>query len=193
PIIIRGSVMLSIYEKLSQKVDVWRAEGAEMLKNNGNFKVSDVTVSQIYGGMRGVISLLCDTSEVPNDKGLIIRGTPLKELTQKSPEEIFYLLLTGDLPNQEELEEFSSHIRNNKEVPGYVWDVLRALPADTHPMVMLDTAILCMQRESVFAKKYDEGMKKNDYWKYTLEDAFNLIGRLPGIAAGIYRMRFNKG
>jgi citrate synthase len=185
--------MLPIYEKLGQKVELWRAEGTAMLKDHGNFKVSDVTIAQMYGGMRGVISLLCDTSEVPNDKGLIIRGRPLRELTQKSPEEIFYLLLTGDLPTDEELVEFSSHIKENKEVPGYVWDVLRALPPDTHPMVMLNTAILVMQRESVFAKHYDEGMKKNDYWKYTLEDSFNLIGRLPGIAAGIYRMRFNKG
>ena len=56
-------------------------------------------------------------------------------------------------------------------MPQYVIDVLRAMPRDTHPMTMFSTAILCMQRESVFVKRYNEGMKKNEYWEPTYEDA----------------------
>jgi stalled ribosome alternative rescue factor ArfA len=33
------------------------------------------------------------------------------------------------------------------------------MPKDSHPMAMLNTAILCMEKESIFRKKYDEGMK----------------------------------
>jgi citrate synthase len=50
-----------------------------------------------------------------------------------------------------------------------------------------------MQKESEFVKAYNKGMKKTDYWKPTLEDALNLLAKLPGIAAGVYRLRFNKG
>ena len=38
------------------------------------------------------------------------------------------------------------------------------MPADSHPMVMLNTAILVMEKESVFRKRYDAGMKKDEYW-----------------------------
>ncbi len=79
------------------------------------------------------------------------------------------------------------------KVPAYVWKVLEAMPKDSHPMAMLNTGILVMQKESEFVKSYNKGMKKTDYWKPALEDALNLLARLPGIAAGVYRMRFKKG
>jgi citrate synthase len=50
-----------------------------------------------------------------------------------------------------------------------------------------------MERESEFRKQYTEGMTKTDYWKPALEDALTLLARLPGVAAGVYRIRFNKG
>ena len=185
--------MQNIYEKLQQNILTWRSELSELAKANGEKKVSEVTVAQLLGGMRGVKGIMCDTSNVPQDKGLIIRGIPLADLVEKSPEETFYLLLTGELPNAPELEDFSSRLRLRKTVPSYVWDVLKALPKDTHPMVMLNTAILVLQRESIFAKMYEQGIKKDEYWKYTLEDALNIVAKLPGLAAAIYRLRFNKG
>ena len=36
-------------------------------------------------------------------------------------------------------------------------------------------------------------LRKEDYWKPTLEDALNIVAKVPAIAAGIYRMRFDKG
>jgi citrate synthase len=70
---------------------------------------------------------------------------------------------------------------------------LKSMPKDSHPMTMLDTAILSMQRESVFASEYNKGIKKEDYWKLTLEDALNIVARMPSVAAAVYRIRFNKG
>jgi citrate synthase len=60
-------------------------------------------------------------------------------------------------------------------------------------MTLLSTAILVMEKESIFRKRYNAGVKKEDYWKANLEDALNIMARLPVISAGIYRMRFNKG
>jgi citrate synthase len=60
-------------------------------------------------------------------------------------------------------------------------------------MAMFNTAILVMQKESEFAKKYAEGMKKDAYWGPTLEDSLNIIAKLPAIGAYVYRKRFNKG
>jgi citrate synthase len=185
--------MSIIIEKLSQKIEGWRSEAKGLIERGGDKLLSEVTVSQAYGGMRGIKSLICDTSRVPQDQGLIIRGTPLMELLDRTPEEIFFLLLTGELPKPEELEELKTEFRKRKKVSGYVWDVLKAMPKDSHPMTMLSTAVLVMQKESKFAKQYDEGMKKDAYWKSTLEDAYDIIAKMPAIAAAVYRLRFNKG
>ena len=163
------------------------------IKENSDKVVSEVTIKQVYGGMRGVKSLICDTSEVPPDKGLIIRGIELKHLTDKSPEEILWLLLTGELPNETEIADLQSELAARGVVPDYVWNVIDAMPADSHPMAMFNTAVLVMQKESIFAQKYDEGMAKPDYWKATLEDFLNIVAKLPAIGAYVYRKRYNKG
>jgi len=172
--------MAKLQNRLDALIPVWRKEVRALAKKHGGKKISDVTVQQAYGGMRGVKGMVCDTSEVPPDIGLLVRGTPIGKLADKMPEDIFYLLCTGDLAAR-------------ARVPAYVWKVLEAMPANSHPMCMLDTAILCMQRESKFVKAYNAGMTKMDYWKPTLEDSLDLLAKLPGIAAGVYRMRFKKG
>lgn len=185
--------MSLLVEKLSNKIPVWRDEIKALQKQYAEKVISQVTVAQAYGGMRGVKSLVCDTSEVPPDKGLKIREIPIKDLKDKLPEDVLWLLLTAELPNNQELDEIKKELNARNKVPEYVWDVLKAMPSDSHPMVMLSTAILSMERESIFRQKYDAGLKKDEYWSATLEDALNIIAKLPNIAAGIYRMRFNKG
>ncbi len=185
--------MATIQDVLAQKIPVWREEIASVRKGFGEKVISQVTVDQAYGGMRGVKGLVCDTSVVEPDKGLIIRGNPLLEIKDLWPEDIFFLLLTGERPDTQTRESIQHEYDKRAEVPDYVWSVLRAMPSDSHPMCMLSTAILCMERESRFRACYDEGMPKGDYWMPTLEDSLTLLARLPGIAAGIYRMRYNKG
>jgi citrate synthase len=185
--------MSKLHENLERIIPERRDAIRQLIKEHGDKVVSEVTVKQVYGGMRGVKGLNCDTSVVPPDKGLIIGGIELKDLTEKIPEEIFFLLLTGKLPTADETADIQKDLAGRMVVPQYVWDVLDAMPADSHPMAMFNTAILVMQKESVFAKQYNEGLKKDDYWKATLEDAMNLLAKLPNIAAGIYRKRFNKG
>ena len=185
--------MAKLQNALAKKIPVWRDDITELVKKHGDFKISDVSVAQAYGGMRGVKGMVCDTSEVPPDQGLLIRGIPVGDLVDKTPEDTFYLLCTGDLPNARDRRALSEELNARAKVPSYVWKVLEAMPANSHPMCMLDTAILSMQRESKFVKAYNEGMGKMDYWKPTLEDSLDLMAKLPTIAAGVYRMRFKKG
>jgi citrate synthase len=185
--------MSNLSDTLSIKIPEWRNEAKQILEEKGENIISNVTVAQAYGGMRGVKALVCDTSAVSADSGLIIRGRPLLEITDILPEEVFYLLLTGDLPDKSALKDLQSELTEHAEVPGYIWDVLRAMPKDSHPMVMFDTAILVMEKESVFRQRYDEGLQKQDYWKAILEDAIRLVAKLPEIGAGVYRIRFDKG
>ena len=185
--------MSLLKQKLAEQFPNIKSEIANFVKAYGDKEVSKVTLAQAYGGLRGVKGLVCDTSEVPPDKGLIIRGIELKDLFDKWPEEILWLLLVGKLPTKEELADLHKELKAREEVPQYVWDVLDAMPADSHPMAMFNTAILVMQKESEFAKRYAEGMRKDEYWEPTLEDTLSIIAKLPAIGAGVYRKRFNKG
>jgi citrate synthase len=179
--------------KLASQVPDLRQRVRNLGKNYGSRVISEVTVEQILGGMRGVKSLVCDTSEVGLDTGLIIRGIPILELTEKLPEEILWLLLTGELPSQEEIDDLKQDLSNRSEVPSYIWEIVRSFPKDAHPMSMLNACITAMEYESLFRREYDKGLKKELFWEYTLEDSLNLIAKLPSLAAGIYRIRFGKG
>jgi len=182
-----------LQDKLAAQIPGLRDEIKALVKESGDKVISEVTIAQAYGGARGVKCLICDTSEVAQDKGVIIRGIPVKELTKKLPEEVLWLLMTGELPNEEEAADLGKDLAARAEVPGYVWDVLKAMPEDAHPMCMLNTAILSMEGESKFRKAYNEGVKKPDYWLSTLEDALDIIAKTATVAAGVYRMRYKKG
>jgi len=185
--------MSKIHEVFASKVPGLRDEVKSMLDTYGERKISEVAVSQVFGGQRGVTGMICTTSLVDPIKGLIVRGIPIRELEDKLCEEIFFLLATGELPDKSALADLQAEIRANAEVPDSVWKTLEALPEDTHPMTSLSIGILAMQRESKFKSGYDAGMSKMEYWQPVLDDAITLMGRVPALAAGIYRLRFKKG
>jgi len=184
--------MSTLRETLAAKIPALRKEIKGLIAEYGDRVISEVTVAQAYGGMRGVKCMVCDTSVVDPDKGVTLRGHPISELTQRLPEEIFFLLCTGELPDAAALKALQADLQARQEVPSYVWKVLRDLPADTHPMEMFDTAILILERDSFFRRRYTEGMRKEEYWEPALEDALQLIAKLPALAAGVYRIRCAK-
>ncbi|MCY7361235.1 MAG: hypothetical protein LH629_04080, partial [Ignavibacteria bacterium] len=177
-------------EKLSSQIPGLREEAKSIVKNHGKKVIDQVTIDQLFGGMRGIKGLICDTSSVGLDTGLIIRGIPILELTEKLPEEVFYLLLTGELPDEKTLKDLQTDLQKRGEVPAYVWNVLNAMPEDSHPMVMFSTAILCMEKESEYRKQYDKGTNKDKLWEAMYDDCLNLIAQSPQIAAFIYRKKF---
>lgn len=192
--------MASLKEKLYEKIQIERPKIQELLKEHGNTIIDQVSVSQVIGGMRGIKSLVTDISYLDPEEGIRFRGYTIPEVFELLPkpsccemplvEGFYYLLLTGDIPNEEEVDQIADEFSKRKHVPWYVFDVLRALPRDTHPMTMFANAILALQRESKFARKYTEGLQKEDYWDATYEDSISLLAKLPEIAAYIYRMKY---
>ncbi|MCF7804388.1 MAG: citrate (Si)-synthase [Candidatus Marinimicrobia bacterium] len=185
--------MANIFDKMAAIRSDICSERSLLLTEKGDEQLDTVTVKQAHGGMRGVKAMICDTSLVEPDKGLIIRGYPLLEIKDLWPEDVFLLLLTGEKPTEEDRADLLKEYDKRAEIPDHVWDVLRGMAKDSHPMTMLSTGIMALENESVFDEKYNEGVEKTDYWKYYLEDALNLLAKLPGLAAGIYKIRFDKG
>ena len=185
--------MSLLKKELEKLIPETQQDIESLIAEKGDTQISTVSVAQAYSGLRGIKAFVCDTSSVSADKGLIIRGYPLLDIVDILPEEVFFLLLTGRLPNSEELTDLQTQYSSHSKVPEYVWSVLEKMPKDSHPMTMFNLGILAMQNESIFRKKYDEGMPKSEFWKFILEDGIQLISKLPELGAGIYRMRFNKG
>lgn len=183
----------TLKQRFAEQIPALREERAVLMKDHRDKQISTVTVEQAIGGMRGVKGMVCDTSVVEPDTGLVIRNIPIKDLTDAMPEEIFWLLLTGERPTKDELAGFQKELKKAGKVPDYVWKVLKAMPKTSHPMAMLDTAILAMENESQFRKQYDKGMPKQNYWEPMLDDAIKILGTIHTIAAGIYRIRYKKG
>jgi citrate synthase len=194
---------MPIKERFKEKSDSLSAEIKDILKEHGSKKIGEVTLAQIYSGMRGMTGLVTETSLLDPQEGIRFRGYSIPELQEKLPhaidggeplpEGLFYLMLLGELPDEKNVQELSANWQRRSHVPNHVFDAIEALPVSTHPMTQFVVAIMALQTESVFAKKYAEGMNKKDYWEYTFDDCMNLIARLPRVAAYIYRRKYKNG
>src|SRR3954469_13234222 len=191
-----------IKDRFKEKADTIGAEIKDLLKEHGNKKIGEVTLAQIYQGMRGITGLISETSLLDPQEGIRFRGYSIPELQEKLPkaqggseplpEGLFYLMLMGDLPSVEDVENITGIWQRRSHVPTHVFATIDALPLSTHPMTMFVIGIMALQTESVFAREYAKGMNKKDYWSATFDDSMNLIARLPRIAAYIYRRKYKK-
>ena len=183
-----------------EKADKMGAEIKEMLKEHGNKKIGEVTLSQVYQGMRGITGLVTETSLLDAKEGIRFRGYTIPELQvslpkapggdEPLPEGLFYLMLVGELPTKEDTELITNLWQRRSHVPNYVFATIDALPISAHPMTMFVTGVMALQTESNFAKEYSKGLNKKDYWSFVYDDAMDLIARLPRIAAYIYRRKY---
>jgi 2-methylcitrate synthase/citrate synthase II len=93
-------------------------------------------------GLAGVVAGETEICWVDPNAGLMYRGYDIHEMAEKANfEEVAYLLLNGELPNQEQLVQFSRQIAQDRGVPKEVLDALRLMPKNTHPMDMLRTGV----------------------------------------------------
>ena len=190
----------TLKETLARKIEEHRPRTVRLLKEHADTKLGEVTVGQAIGGARGVRCLVTDISYLDPMEGIRFRGKTIPETFAALPkwsgseyptvEAFWYFMLTGEVPTAEQTAEVVEDFKERREVPQYVFDVLRALPRDSHPMAMFSAAILAMQRESKFVVEYQAGMSKMDYWRSTYEDSCDLLAKLPTIGAYIYRLKF---
>ena len=195
--------MSDIKGNFKTKSDTVGVEIKAMLKEHGDKKIGEVTLNQIYQGMRGITGLVSETSLLDAQEGIRFRGHTIPELREKLPkskngteplpEGLFHLMLMDEFPADEDVQHITALWQRRSHVPNHVFATIEALPVSTHPMTQFVVAIMALQTESSFAKRYAAGMNKKDYWEATFDDAMDLVARLPRVAAYIYRRKYKGG
>src|SRR5215217_9147475 len=170
-----------VKDRFKQKADSMAAEIKELMKEHGAKKIGEVQLAQVYQGMRGITGLVTETSLLDAQEGIRFRGYTIPELQQKLPkaekgseplpEGLFYLMLVGELPSEDDVHHLTSVWQRRSHVPNHVFATIEALPVSTHPMTQFVIAIMALQTESQFARKYAAGMNKKDYWNVVFDDS----------------------
>ncbi len=187
---------MSIKEKFRKIALPYREEIRNLRKEAAEMPLGEYTVGQTYRGAKGIRMIVYETSSVDPFEGIRYQGYSIPEMLEQLPshpaggpypEGAFYLLLMGKIPTAEDVSELTRELLERSEVPLHVFDVIDRLPPDTHPMAQFSMGILALEPTSEFAKAYQQGVSRYDLWEYMFEDVLNLLGRLPKIAAYIYR------
>jgi len=197
-----SAIVATLKGKIAALAKERTALKAELLKV-GDTKIQDVTVEMAINGARSMKTMVTETSDLDANKGIAYRGKSLFECNKELPkapggeaalpEAAFWLLLTGEVPTDAEVKALTAELHARSALPQNVLATLNTLPKDTHPMTQLSVCMLALQKDSKFAAKYDEGMKKAEYWEWALEDALDLVAKIPVVAAHIYRRNFKDG
>merc|ERR1712045_521767 len=187
---------------LAEKIPAVQEEVKAFRKQHGNTKIGEITVDSLYGGMR-MKGLVTETSVLDADEGIRFRGYTIpecQELLPKAPggqeplpEGLFWLLVTGDIPTEEQVRGLSREWADRAALPAHVVTMLNNFPSTMHPMSQFAAAIAALNTESKFAQAYSEGIHKSKYWDPTFEDSMNMIAKLPVVAATIYNNLYRDG
>src|SRR5512146_1232217 len=133
---------MALKETLKQKIEEFRPRTTKLVKEFGKVKIDEVTIDQCIGGARDIRSLVTDISYLDPQEGIRFRGKNIPETFEALPkakgsnyptvESFWYFLLTGEVPTQAQVDEVLADWKKRQEVPGYVFDIIRAMPCDSH-------------------------------------------------------------
>ncbi|XWW98911.1 hypothetical protein V2A60_006915 [Cordyceps javanica] len=181
-------------------------EKRELLKKvraHGDKVIGEVKVENTLGGMRGLKAMVWEGSVLDANEGIRFHGRTIKECqaelpkgttgTEMLPEAMFWLLLTGKVPSTAQIRVFSRELAEQAAIPAFVSKMLDDFPRDLHPMTQFAMAVSALNYESKFAKAYEKGLNKADYWEPTFDDSISLLAKLPTIAAKIYQNAYKGG
>ncbi|MGH0187779.1 UNVERIFIED_CONTAM: hypothetical protein FKN15_026895 [Acipenser sinensis] len=198
-----ASASTNLKDILSDLVPKEQTRIKKFKEQHGKTTIGQITVDMVYGGMRGMKGLVYETSVLDPDEGIRFRGSSIpecQELLPKAPggeeplpEGLFWLLVTGQVPTQDQVSWLSKEWARRAALPSHVVTMLDNFPTNLHPMSQFSAAITALNSESSFARAYSEGVNKAKYWEFIYEDSMDLIAKLPCIAAKIYRNLYREG
>ncbi len=150
-----------------------------------------IDVRNLYGlsdtftydpGFSSTASCESSITYIDGEKGeLLYRGYPIDQLAEKSNfVEVCFLLLYGELPKEDELEDFNQRITRHTMLHEQIRYFYRGFRRDAHPM-----SIICAV-QGAMSSFYHDSIDINDSWQREVA-SIRMIAKLPTIVAWAYK------
>ena len=138
---------------------------------------------------KGLLGIVVDETEVskvmPEINSLTYRGYVAQDLCAKCKfEEVAYLILNGELPDNKQLKSFEKIERKERKLSKSLLDSIKNFPKKSHPMDVARTAVSIMGLEDKETK--DNSPKAN------LRKVMRIFAKTPTALAAFYRLRKGK-
>ncbi|EAQ90105.1 conserved hypothetical protein [Chaetomium globosum CBS 148.51] len=146
-----------------------KRELLKKVKAHGAKVIGEVKVENTIGGMRGLKAMVWEGSVLDANEGIRFHGRTIKDCQKELPKG-----KTGT----EMLPE------------AMFWLLLTGKVPSVNQFAM---AVSALNYTSKFAKAYEQGLNKADYWEPTFDDCISLLAKLPTIAAKIYQNAYRGG
>jgi citrate synthase len=119
---------------------------------------------------------------IDGDAGILrYRGYPIDQLAEKASFlEVSYLLIYGELPTAQQLEEFSAWIRRHSLLHEEMRRFFDGFPRDAHPMAVLSSAV------SAISTFYQDSLDPFDA-EHVEISTVRLMAKVPTIASYAYK------
>ena len=138
-----------------------------------------VTLDEGYANTGSVVSQI---TYVDGERGILrYRGYPVEEIADRCDyKETAYLLIYGELPTTDQLEQFRRNIRLHTLLHEEMKGIFRGFPPDAHPMAILGSVVAAL---AIYCK---DSLDPRDPQQRELA-IYRMMGKLPTIAAFSYK------
>ncbi len=138
---------------------------------------------------KGLLGIVVDETEVskvmPEINSLTYRGYAAQDLCAKCKfEEVAYLILNGELPNNKQLKQFEKQERKERKLSKTILEDIKKFPKKAHPMDVARTAVSIMGLE--------DKETKDNLPKANMRKVMRIFAKTPVALAAFYRARKGK-
>ncbi|KAJ7329494.1 hypothetical protein JRQ81_015668 [Phrynocephalus forsythii] len=152
-----ASASTNLKDVLANMIPKEQARLKSFRQQYGSTVIGQITVDMLYGGMRGMKGLIYETSVLDPDEGIRFHGHSIPECqkllpkapggAEPLPEGMFWLLVAGEIPSQEQVNWVSQEWANRAALPSHVVTMLDNFPTNLHPMSQLSAAVTALKSE----------------------------------------------
>jgi len=138
---------------------------------------------------KGLLGIVVDETTIsqvmPDINSLTYRGYAVQDLCEKcSFEEVAYLILNKELPNQTKLKKFKKELEENRNITINLREIVKHMPKRAHPMDVARTVVSVMGLE--------DKETNNNSSTANMRKAVRIFAKVPTAMAAFFRTRKGK-
>ena len=171
----------------SYELPILKSSEGELCIEIGKLRVLSDGVTTIDRGFKNTASCESKITYLDGEKGILrYRGYPIEELANKASFlEVAYLLIFGELPTKDELEQFHHDIIEESIVNDDVKKIVDAFPGAAHPMGVLSSLTSALTAFNPDDVSLDYDRSKEEMYHTIVK----VMGKIPVLIAWAFRKK----